>query len=100
MASNAWKDLERATAKLLGGTRGITKGFSAPDVEHEFYSIECKHRKKLPALIISAYAQAKSNAKGTEKIPLVVFHEAGSSLRMVILDIKDFIKLTAEGEIE
>lgn len=47
--SQSWKELERKTAKLLGGTRNVRGSDfseSMPDCDHAIFSIECKYRTK------------------------------------------------------
>ena len=68
-----WKHCERMVAKLLGGVRTGNNGESRRDVEHPHWSIEDKHRQKLPAWIHSAMEQAETEADG--RVPIVVLHE-------------------------
>jgi len=68
-----WKHCERMVAKLLGGVRTGNNGDSRRDVEHPHWSIEVKHRQKLPAWIHSAMTQAETEADG--RVPIVVLHE-------------------------
>ena len=64
----------------LGGQRvpdsGRARG-DAPDIAHLRLSIECKHRKSLPAWLLDAMAQAVACA-GPEQIPVAILHEHGS----------------------
>jgi len=75
----AWKRTERAVAARLGGQRipitGRVRG-DAPDVAHPLWSVEVKHRRALPAWLLTAMAQAEAAARG-EQVPLVVLHERG-----------------------
>jgi len=68
-----WKHCERMVAKLLGGVRTGNNGESRRDVEHPHWSIEVKHRQKLPDWIHSAMKQAETEADG--RVPIVVLHE-------------------------
>ena len=68
-----WKHCERMVAKLLGGVRTGNNGESRRDVEHPHWSIEVKHRQKLPAWLHSAMEQAETEADG--RVPIVVLHE-------------------------
>ena len=68
-----WKHCERMIAKLLGGERTGCNGESRRDVEHPHWSVEVKHRKKLPDWIHSAMVQAEVEADG--RVPIVVLHE-------------------------
>ena len=46
----AWKNLEKTVAEILGGVRHVRVSYSekAQDVDHEYYTVECKYRKSLP----------------------------------------------------
>ena len=68
-----WKHCERMVAKLLGGVRTGNNGDSRRDVEHPHWSIEVKHRQKLPNWIHNAMGQAEREADG--RVPIVVLHE-------------------------
>lgn len=61
----SWKTCERRIAAELGGSRipvsGRDRG-DAPDVDHPSLSIEVKSRKKLPAWLLDAIAQAEAAA--------------------------------------
>ena len=74
-----WKATERAVAAILGGERvpitGRQRG-SAPDIQHDRYSIEVKDRAKLPDWIHDAMAQAVASKRGGQ-IPVVILHEKG-----------------------
>jgi hypothetical protein len=74
-----WKAVERKIAALLKGVRvpitGRIRG-SAPDIQHELWSIEVKHRESLPDWLMDAFAQADASNDGT-KIPLVILHQKG-----------------------
>lgn len=81
MTDKLWKSIERKVANYLGGTRvpvnGRIRG-SAPDVEHELFSIEVKHRESLPEWLLDAMEQA-SMSRTEDKLPMVVLHEKGQS---------------------
>ncbi len=95
MADKTWKACERAIAGILGGERvpvtGRQRG-SAPDVAHDWLSIECKHRKELPAWIHDAMAQAEASKRGTQ-LPIVILHESGQKYAdsLVVLRLSDFV---------
>lgn len=97
MTSTAWKDLERTTAKALGGTRnsrGGDFGKSAPDVEHSLFTIETKYRKTLPVFLTRGIAQARSYSK--TKTPLLVLKERGKKDTLVVMSLKDFVDYLGE----
>ena len=81
MSERTWKRVEREIADLLGGTRvpitGRQRG-DVPDIEQPWFAVEVKHRKQLPVFMHEAMEQAEAAAEGTDKIPLVVFHEKRS----------------------
>ncbi len=51
LADKNWKRFERRVAAIVDGERvpvsGRQRGY-APDIEHNWLSIECKYRKSLP----------------------------------------------------
>jgi hypothetical protein len=79
MTDKLWKQAERKLAALLGGKRvpvsGRQRGF-APDIDHNLFSIEVKHRQSLPSWIHDAMAQAVASQKDGQ-IPIVILHEKG-----------------------
>lgn len=95
MAEKTWKRVERKIAELIGGRRvpvtGRQRG-DAPDIQHEWLSVECKHRQELPAWIMEAIDQAKASAAGTDKLPIAILHEnrAGHSKDLVVMTLGDF----------
>lgn len=96
--SKNWKSVELALAKILSGERvpitGRARG-SAPDINHEVFSIEVKHRKSLPEWIKDAMDQAeKSNSSG-KKLPIVILHEKHMRFNdsFVMVRLKDLNKL-------
>ena len=79
MSRETWKATERTIAGRLGGQRVPVSGRSrgdAPDIAHPRLSIECKHRKSLPAWLLEAMAQAVTCA-GPDQIPVAILHEHG-----------------------
>jgi hypothetical protein len=99
MTDKLWKQHERATALALGGKRvpitGRQRG-SAPDVEHNKLSIECKHRETIPQWIDNAMDQAEASIKNPEQVPIVVIHGKGRTREndYVMLKMKHFKKLS------
>ena len=91
---STWKHCERTVARILGGARTGCNGESRRDVEHPDFSIEVKHRKKLPEWMHDAMAQAILEAE--HRIPIVVLHEKQMKYEdsYVIIKIKDFKEIT------
>ncbi len=95
MTDRAWKACERRVAELLGGRRvpvtGRQRG-DAPDVSHPWLSIECKHRRALPAWIADALDQAAAASDGGERLPVAILHEAGQrhGRDVVLIRLADF----------
>jgi hypothetical protein len=93
--SKTWKAVERAVARRLGGRRvPVTGRGGAPDVEHERFAVEVKHRKELPAWLKEAMAQAEAAARDG-KVPVVVLHERGQRHAddLVVLRLGDLEEL-------
>lgn len=93
-----WKNVELAIARILGGSRvpitGRARG-SAPDIDHEEYSIEVKHRQSLPSWIKDAMEQAEASNKDGDKLPIVILHEKhtqfeNSFVMIRLKNLKDF----------
>ena len=79
MTDKAWKRCERRVAKYIGGERvpitGRTRG-SAPDIQHNWLSVEVKYRAKLPAWLHDAMDQAIAS-KMPRQTPCVILCERG-----------------------
>lgn len=101
-----WKHVERKIAELLGGKRipitGRARG-ETPDVEHELFSIEVKHRENLPLWLKDAYEQAVESVE-EDKIPIVILHEKYMKYTdsFVLITIENLIKILGDknGDIE
>ena len=99
MPDATWKAVERAIARVLSGRRisNHALGQQTPDVETDAYSIEVKHRKRLPAWIEDAVTQAERNAT-PGKLPLAVLHESGRrhDNDLVVVRLRDFVEWFGE----
>lgn len=90
-----WKGVERAIAKIIGGERvpvtGRQRG-SAPDIAHQWLSVEVKNRRKLPAWMHDAMAQAEASNRG-DQLPIVFFHQNGMKYEdsFCLIRLKDFV---------
>ena len=87
----AWKDLEKDTAKILKGKRnlrGADFSQSMADVEHPILSIECKYRKKISEFLKDGIRQAESYAP--DKIPVLILKERYQHGAFIMLKLKDF----------
>lgn len=82
MVDKAWKACERRVAKYIGGERvpitGRQRG-DAPDIAHNWLSVEVKYRKALPAWLKDAMHQAKASARCSQT-PIVILCEKGSDV--------------------
>lgn len=93
MSAN-WKRIEREIARILGGRRipvsGRARGDVA-DIEHEWLAIECKHRRTLPAWLLSALDQAEAAAR-PDQLAIVVLHGRGQRYKdsLVLCRLGDF----------
>lgn len=105
-----WKQTERRIAKLVGGERvpitGRQRG-DAPDIKHDWLSLEVKHRKKLPEWLHDAMDQAiKSKTPldpgkipggvlthiDRDKLPMAILHENGKHNSYCVIRLSDFIE--------
>lgn len=96
--SQAWKNLERKTAKQLGGkriTRGEDFSISALDVEHRRLAIDCKYRQKwgFVAQYDKLVADTRRLYKGQNKIPVLVVKKARRRGEFVIIAMTDFLQV-------
>ena len=97
MADKLWKQAERKIAALLGGQRvpitGRQRG-DVPDIRHNTFSVEVKHKQELPAWLNEAMEQAEA-AVTDDKMPIVILHEKGKNYAesLTILKLSDIIKL-------
>ena len=75
-----WKAIERKIATFIGGKRvpvtGRQRG-DAPDIEHDWLSVEVKYKKELPKWLHDAMAQAVASQRPTQ-MPCVILAEKGS----------------------
>ena len=79
MTEKVWKAVERRIAKFIGGVRVPVSGRQrgdAPDIEHNWLSIEVKYRKKLPEWLHDAMDQAVKSAR-LRQLPCVFLAERG-----------------------
>ncbi len=97
--SETWKANERAIAKRLGGQRVGATGRNTEDVSHDWLSIEVKTRRRLPAWLLAAMAQARANAPAG-RLPVVVLHQVGRhhDNDLVVLRLADFEEWFGEME--
>ena len=89
-----WKNLERKTAKLLGGkrnSRGMDFSLSIGDVEHPLFSIECKYRAKISGFLKDGIKQAMKYHP--DKIPVLVLKEKNMRGELVVMRLQDFQSL-------
>ena len=99
--STSWKNLERKTAKKLGGVR-ISRGndFSKSDLDvlHPRFAIENKYRQKWG--FIKHYDKLVNDARRLypkeKKIPVLVVKEANRVGEFVIISLDDFGSIVKE----
>lgn len=90
MPNNTWKHTERAIAKRLGGRRIGATGRATADVVSNSFSVEVKHRRRLPQWVKDAVEQARHGAG--ERLPIVILHESGQRHAddLVVLKLSSF----------
>lgn len=102
MSDKTWKAIERRVADYFGGVRvpvtGRQRG-SAPDIQHDFFSFEVKHRKTLPEWLFDAINQAEES-RTNGQVPLVVLHQKGQTIgeSLSVLRTSDILALYREIE--
>ena len=81
---------------MLGGERvpvtGRQRG-SAPDIKHDWISLEVKHRQSLPAWMLDAQAQADASKDG-DQLPMVIFHQKNMQYKdaVCMVRLSDFVE--------
>jgi hypothetical protein len=86
--SQAWKALEREAAKTLVGkrvSRGADFSESAPDVDHEVFSIECKYRSVGFTELYDYLKQAASYSE--DKLPVAIIRQKGKKA-LAVMDLE------------
>ena len=76
MTDRPWKQSERAIARRLGGQRLGPTGRYGCDVTSAWLSVEVKTRKRLPAWLLNALAQARAGC-AERRLPIVILHQLG-----------------------
>ena len=86
----AFKGTERAIAKRLGGDRVGHLG-GADVTIGGWLSVECKHRRTVPAWLKNALAQSRRNA-GVSQLAVAIIHEEGQRHDgdLVLMTLADF----------
>lgn len=95
---STWKSVERAIAREVGGERvpitGRVRDQGKPDIDHDRFSIEVKHRKALPSWIKDAVDQSEKSNKDGSKVPIVVLHEKNQKYKdsFVLIRLSDLLE--------
>lgn len=73
-------------------------GLRMPDVETSAYSVEVKHKAKIPGWLAEAVDQAHRNASAG-KLPLVVLHQSSQrhDRDLVVLRMGEFLEWFGNG---
>ncbi len=95
MPDKTWKRVEREIAAILGGERVPVSGRQrgdAPDIRHQWLSLEVKHRKTLPNWIFDALDQAQKSKAG-QQLPVAILHGKGMGYKksLVVIELDDFV---------
>lgn len=91
--SRAWKRIESRVADYIGGIRvpvtGRQRG-SAPDIEHNWLSVEVKYRAAIPTYLRDGMVQAEASAK-PRQMPAVILVEKGQEIgeALICFRLKD-----------
>jgi hypothetical protein len=88
----AWKDLERRTARALGGHRTGPLGKQGSDVQGTPFSVECKRTTRYQ-LRQAWVDQARRQSRAEGKPWLLVISEHGDRRPIVVLDFWAFAQL-------
>jgi len=94
MTDKAWKHNERMIAKYIGGKRvpitGRQRG-DAPDIEHNWLSVEVKLRQRVPEWIKDGMRQAEAS-KRRSAMPVLIIREKGQRVEdaLICTTLKEF----------
>lgn len=105
----AWKELEKTTAKILGGKRVIRRSYSEKSVDVKIkdfptFKIDCKRYKKFR--VFSLYEEVKKKyCKSSKDRAVLVLRQHNKATKLAVIDLKllgkflDFIRKvkTKEG---
>lgn len=92
----AWKQNERMIAKYIHGERvpitGRQRG-DAPDIRHNWLSVEVKLRMRIPAWIKNGIDQAQKSAIG-HQMPVLIIREKFQRIddAIICMTLKEFRK--------
>ena len=90
----AWKKNERMIANYIGGERvpitGRQRG-DAPDIKHNWLSVEVKLRMRIPAWIKNGIDQAEKSAVG-HQMPVLIIREKFQKIddAIICMTLKEF----------
>ncbi len=77
-----WKKVESKVAEFIGGRRvpvtGRQRG-DAPDIEHNWLSVEVKHRSAIPTYLKEGMQQAVASAH-PRQLPVVILAPKGAKV--------------------
>lgn len=78
---------------------GRVRSNSLPDIEHPRFSLEIKHRNKIPLWLYDALDQAEQAAK-EGRMPVAIIHESGRNHDedLVIIKLSDFETLIEDND--
>ena len=98
----AWKDLERTTAKILGGKRVIRADYSEKNVDVEIedfprFKVDTKRYKKFRAFSLYEQVREKYCKEATDE-PILVLRQHNKKTKLAVIDLNllgaflDFIR--------
>lgn len=94
MTDKPCKQNERALAKYIGGERIPVPGRAsgdAPDIKHNWLSVEVRLRMRIPSWIKEGIAQAKKSAMG-KQMPVLIIREKFQKVddALICMTLKEF----------
>ena len=91
------KNIELAIAREIPGAS--RNHFEAEDLRHPILSIEVKHRKSMPKILLGWLSQCLKAAED-DKIPVLVVHEAKLKYEdaLACMSVKSLRRLLDRGE--
>ena len=90
--SKAWKDLEKTTAKVLGGKRVIRLSYSQKSVDVKIkdfptFKVDAKRYKKFRAFALYEEVKEKYCKTPTDK-PILVLRQHNKKTKLAVIDLE------------
>lgn len=95
--SKAWKQLEKSSAQILGGTRVIRKSYGERNTDVDIedfpsFKVDSKRYKRLQTFTLYEEVKRKYCKKPTDK-PILILRQHNKNTKLAVVDLELFAKL-------